>query len=133
VGTLQQWKVHCYNDYTAIVIDHMDLSEGDYLQVRDERYSGKLTRPKSRIIQKSSVGVIFSGVNGNSTGFHCAFLCIGKCNAILSYCQGGIFLQRSTGELGQNLFYTMTRLWTLSKLVTLCAILVNHILPLSVG
>lgn len=82
VGTVQQWKVHCYNDYTAIIIDNMDLSEGDYLQVREERYSGKLTRPKSRVIQKSSVGVIFSGKNGNSTGFNCAFLCIGECNVI---------------------------------------------------
>ena len=57
----------------------MDLSEGDYLQVRDDRCSGKIHRPTSRIIRKNSAGVIFSGVNGNSSGFQCAFLCIGKC------------------------------------------------------
>ena len=60
----------------------MDLSEDDYLQVRDDRCSGKITRPTSRIIRKSSAGVIFSGANGNSTGFQCAYVCIGECDVI---------------------------------------------------
>ena len=56
----------------------MSLSEGDYLQVKDDRCSGNMTRPTSRIIRKNSASVIFSGENGNSKGFQCAFLCIGK-------------------------------------------------------
>ena len=57
----------------------MDLPEGDYLQLKDDRCSGKLTLPTSKIIRKNSAGVIFSGGNGNSSGFQCAFLCIGEC------------------------------------------------------
>lgn len=99
-----QWKIHCFDsEYVGIIITHMDIDTGDYLQVRENRYSGQLPRPKSQIIKRSSAGVIFSGQNGNSTvgnstvgngtagngtagngtvgngtGFQCAFLCIGK-------------------------------------------------------
>ena len=85
-GTMQQWRVHCLHDeYVAIIITHMDLPEGDYLQVEDDRCSGELTRPTSRVIAKNSAGVIFSGGHSNSShgngshGFQCAFVCIGEC------------------------------------------------------
>lgn len=77
-GTKQQWRVHCLHDeYVAIIITHMDLPEGDYLQVEDDRCSGKLTHPTSRLIAQDSARVIFSGGHGNSShGFQCAFICI---------------------------------------------------------
>lgn len=80
-GTKQQWRVHCLHDeYVAIIITHMDLPEGDYLQVEDDRCSGKLTHPTSRLIAQDSARVIFSGGHGNSShGFQCAFICIGEC------------------------------------------------------
>lgn len=62
----------------------MDLTEGDYLQVHDDQFSGKMTYPVARIIRKSSAGVIFSGQHGNSTGFQCSFLCIGECNSVVN-------------------------------------------------
>ena len=78
-GTIQQWKVHCHtNEHVGIIISHMNLSEGDYLQVKNVRCFGKINHPTSRLIRKGPVGVIFSGKNGNSTGFQCAFLCIGN-------------------------------------------------------
>ena len=90
-GTVQQWKVHCFHDeYVAIIITHMDLPEGDYLQVEDDRCSGKSTHLMSKLITKDSAGVIFSGEHGNSShgnnshGFECAFVCIGECIILTS-------------------------------------------------
>ena len=84
LNTMQQWKVHCFDgEYVGIIASHMDLTEGDYLQVQDDQFSGKIPYPVARIIRKNSAGVIFSGQNGNSTGFQCSFLCIGECNSVV--------------------------------------------------
>lgn len=79
--TTQQWKINCFDgEHIGIITSHMDLTEGDYLQVQDDQYSGKMPHPMGKIIRKKSVGVIFSGQNGNGMGFQSSFLCVGECD-----------------------------------------------------
>jgi len=78
-GTVQHWKIHCHPDeLVGVIILNMSLSDGDFLQLRDEQWNGTLDIPRSTVFRKQTVGVLFSGMTGNSTGFEIAFLCIGK-------------------------------------------------------
>ena len=120
---MQQWKINCFDgEHVGVITSHMDLTEGDYLQVQDDQYSGKMPHPIGSIIRKNSVGVIFSGQNGNSTGFQSSFLCVGECDIDVSMTSCSsvmcMCLQSSIRERGQSLFFTTRRSWKLLRLVT---------------
>ena len=80
VGTIQYWKIHCHPDeLVGIILLNMSLSEGDFVQFRDEQCNGTLDIPWSIVFRKQhSVSVLFSGKAGNNTGFDVHFLCISK-------------------------------------------------------
>ena len=81
VGTIEYWKIHCHPDeLVGIIVVNMSLSEGDFLQLKDEQCNGTLDIPWSVVFRKHTIGILFSGKAGNSKGFDIHFLCISECH-----------------------------------------------------